>query len=159
MTQKTLARWLKIILAVVAVVGLGIYLWIVPELGNSLVERYPEFSPRFWPWLALIWTTAFPCFAALFLGWKIAGSIGVDQSFTGENARRLGLISALAAGDAILFLGGNVVLLLLNMSHPGVLIASGAVALLGLGISVACAALSHLTRKAADLREQADLTI
>ena len=93
------------------------------------------------------------------LGWKIAGSIGRDRSFSEENARRLGWVSMLAAGDAAFFFAGNVLLLFLNMSHPGVLLASLGVVFAGAAVSVTAAALSHLVKKAAILQEQSDWTI
>ena len=50
-------------------------------------------------------------------------------------------------------------LLLLNMSHPGMTLMSMLIAFFGVAVSIASAALSHLIVKAADLQEQSDLTI
>ena len=92
-------------------------------------------------------------------GWKIAGNIGNDKSFSAENAKLLKYISLAAAGDSAFFLLGNAVLLLLNMSHPGVVLASLLIVIIGVCIAVASACLSHLVGKAAALQEEADLTI
>ena len=46
----------------------------------------------------------------------------------------------------------NIVLIFLNMSHPGVLIASFVVVFVGVAVAVASAALSHLVKKAAVLQ-------
>lgn len=159
MEQKTLSIWLKCVLIGVGLCGLVVYLLALPAYGGMLRDMYPEFSNRYWPWLVFLWVTAIPCYGVLVLGWKIAGSIGKDRSFSEENARRLGWVSMLAAGDAGFFFAGNVLLLFLNMSHPGVLLASLGVVLAGAAVSVTAAALSHLVKKAAILQEQSDWTI
>ncbi|MBE5905224.1 MAG: DUF2975 domain-containing protein [Lachnospiraceae bacterium] len=47
----------------------------------------------------------------------------------------------------------------LNRSHPGVLLGSLVVDFVGIAIGVAAAALSHLVYKAAELKEENELTI
>ena len=159
MEQKNLSKWLKLILVGVALCGLVVYALIVPMYGLSLRAQYPEFSNRFWPWLCFIWLSGIPCFIALCCAWEIVTNIGRDQSFTEQNASLLKSISFLAAFDAGFFFVGNIVLLFLNMSHPGVVIASFLVEFVGIAVAVAAAALSHLVKKAAVLQEQSDLTI
>ena len=159
MEQKTLARWLKVILIGVGICGLVVYFLIIPAYGTSLVSQYPEFSGRYWPWLIFLWLTGVPCYTALVLGWKIASRIGADRSFTEDNARYLKWISWLAAGDAAFFFLGNVILLFTNNSHPGIVLFSLLIVFAGTAIAVAAAALSRLVKKAAALQEQSDLTI
>lgn len=159
MKQKTLAGWLKAILAGMAVCGLIVYAFILPAYGRSLTALYPEFENRYAPWLIFLLTTGIPCYAVLGIGWRIASNIGNDRSFTEENARLLKWISWLAAGDGAFFFAGNAALLLMNMSHPGVMLASLAVVFAGVAVAVTSAALSHLVQKAAALQEQSDLTI
>ncbi len=95
----------------------------------------------------------------LVLAWKIATNIGNDQSFSRQNARFLKWTSTLAAGDAGFFFVGNVLLLLLDLSHPGVVLASFGVVFVGVAVAVGAAALSYLVNRAAVLQEQSDLTI
>ena len=159
MEQKTLSRWLKAVLIGVGLCGLVVYALILPLYGQSLVGQNPEMAGRYWPWLIFLWATGVPCYIALVLGWRIAGNIGRDRSFSGENARLLKRVSLLAAGDTVFFFVGNVVLLFANMSHPGVVLASLLVVFAGVAVTVAAAALSHLVLKAALLQEQSDLTI
>ena len=159
MEQKALAKWLKLVLLGTGLCGLAVYLGVIPGYGLSLRSLYPEFSDRFWPWLLFIWVSGVPCYAALVLGWRIAGNIGRDASLSMANARCLRSISLLAALDAAYFFLGNLVLLFLNMSHPGVVLLSLLVVFAGAAVAVAAAALSHLERKAALLQEENDLTI
>ena len=49
--------------------------------------------------------------------------------------------------------------LLLNMNHPGILLAAFFVALVGIAIAIAAAMLSHLIRKAAKLQDESDWII
>lgn len=159
MEQKGLATWLKIILVGVGICGLVIYFVVFPSYGESLVYDYPEFSNRFWAWLIFLWISGIPCYAVLVFGWKIAANIGRDQSFSNANAKYLKWIAWLAAGDGIFFFVGNIVLLLTNMSHPGIALFSLLVVFAGVAVAVASAVLSHLVQKAAVLQEQSDLTI
>ncbi len=159
MEQTTLSRWLKAILIGVGICALAVYAGILPLYGQSLAAQYPEFSAAYWPWLVFLWLTAIPCGAALYFGWKIAANIGRDRSFSSENALYLKRIALLAVVDTVFFFIGNVVLLLMNMSHPGIVLASLIVVFLGIAATVAAAALSHLVLKAALLQEQSDLTI
>ena len=159
MEQKSLAIWLKIILVGVGICGLVVYFVVFPSYGESLVNDYPEFSNRFWPWLIFLWISGIPCYAVLLFGWKIATNIGRDQSFSNANAKYLKWIAWLAAGDGIFFFVGNIIFLFTNMSHPGVALFSLLVVLAGVAVAVASAVLSHLVQKAAVLQEQSDFTI
>lgn len=159
MEQKTLSRWLKGIIIGIGLCGLTVYATVVPALAEYMLERYPEFAAAVLSWKIFIWCSGIPCFAVLFFAWEIVSSIGADRSFTDENAKSLKWISALAAGDALFFFLGNILLLLMNMNHPGVVLASSVVVFIGIAVAVASAALSHLVKKAASLQEQSDLTI
>ncbi|MBO5049661.1 MAG: DUF2975 domain-containing protein [Oscillospiraceae bacterium] len=159
MKQKHLSNWLKLILIGIALCGLVVYALVVPIYGRILQTSYPELSNRFWPWLLFIWASGIPCYIVLYYAWRIATNIGNDQSFTKQNASLLKKISFLASLDAVFFLIGNVVLLFLNMSHPGVVIASFVIVFVGVAVAVISAALSHLVNKAALLQEQSDWTI
>lgn len=159
MDQKVLSKWLKIIILGVGLCGLVVYGLIIPDYGKSLVTQYPEFSDRFVPWLIFLLATGIPCYIALVLGWRIAGSIGQNRSFTRENAKRLSAVSRLAAGDAGFLFAGNVVLFLADMSHPGVFLGLLLIVFTGIAVAIAAACLSHLAQKAAVLQEQSDLTI
>jgi hypothetical protein len=159
MEQKTLSKWLKLILLGMGICGLAVYLVVVPSFGDSLRSQYPEFAGRYWPWLIFIWVSGIPCYAVLVLGWRIAANIGRDASFSLENARFLRSIAVLAALDAAYVFLGNLAMLFLDMSHPGVVLLSLLVVFAGAAVAVAAGALSHLVRKAALLQEENDLTI
>lgn len=159
MKQDTLSKWLKLIIAGLGICGLIVYGIIIPMLAEEMVYQYPAFANCKWPWLILIWITAIPCYAVLILGWKIAANIGADRSFSISNARLLKWISIMAATDSAIFFCGNLIYLLLNMNHPGIVLLSLLISFLGVAISVASAALSHLVMKAAELQMQSDLTI
>ena len=159
MKQKTLSRWLRVALAGAALCGVFVYAFLIPSYGGSLAAEYPEFAYCYVPWLVFLLGTAVPIVVALVLAWLIAADIGKDRSFTLKNAKRLGRISVLAAVDSAYFFAGNVVLLLLSMSHPGIALFSVAGVLVGLAFTAVAAALSHLVRKGAALQEQSDLTI
>ena len=93
MEQRTLVKWLKILVLFAAVCGLGLAGGVLPLAGQWLVESYPEFSYCFWPWLIFLWVLSAPCFMALYLAWKIFENIEKDHAFTLENAAHMGRIS------------------------------------------------------------------
>ena len=160
MSQKTLSLLLKIVLIGVALCVLAVYAWIVPELGAPLAEAGDgEFAHLYVPWLIIIELTALPVIAALVIAWMIACNIGRDRSFCRQNAKLLAVIAVLAAADGAYFFIANVVMLLLNYSHPGMLIFSMLACFAALAVCVAAAALSHLVYKAAKLQTESDLTI
>lgn len=159
MNQTTLARWLKAVILGTGICGLAVFLWLVPFVGKSILEGYPEFGGWYLPWLIFLEVSGLPCFGVLYLGWRIAGNIGEDRSFSMENACFLKRIAYCAAGDTVYFFLGNIVMWLFGMNHPGVLLASLVIDFIGIAVSVAAAGLSHLVEKAAELQEESELTI
>ncbi len=159
MKQKALSNWLKGAIICLAVFGLLVFGVVIPIYGLEIAVENPEYAHCFWPWMTLMILVALPCYAALVFGWKIAADIGRDRSFCEENARRMRWISNLAFGDVLLFFCGNTLLLVLNMSHPGVFLLALLPDMLGVAIAVCAAALSHLIYKSARLQSDADLTI
>lgn len=160
MKQTSLSKWLKFIIIGVGICGLIVYALVIPALGQAVAAaENGVFDYCYWPWLIFIWATAIPCYIALGCAWKIAVNIGADKSFSHSNAKLLQWISVLAAGDAAFFFLGNILLLLLNMNHPGIVLFSLIVVFAGVAVAVAAAVLSHLVMKAADLQEQSDWTI
>ena len=159
MKQTTISKGLKAILAVFGLCGLVVCFFILPGCGRSLAANYPEFSGRYWPWLIFLWAAGAPCYAALAQGWKISSDISKAGPFSIDNAARLKWISRIAAGDASFFLVGNMILLFANMNHPGVVLLSLCIFLIGLATAFAFAILSQLVKKAAMMQEQCELTI
>ena len=160
MDQLKLSRWIKLIIIIVGLCGLVICGVVLPVFGRNIALSYEgEFDYAFWPCLIFLWLTALPCFAALGVGWKVADNIGKDRTFTEENAKLISAIAIIAACDSAFFFIGNIVLLFFNCNHPGFVLLSWVVVLLGAAISIGFACLSHLVRKAANLQNENDLTI
>ena len=84
MEQRTLVRWLKILVIFASVCGIAICVGILPMVGKRMIEVYPEFSYCYHPWLIFLWILAVPCFIALVLAWKIFKNIEEDHSFCME---------------------------------------------------------------------------
>lgn len=160
MKQKTLSILLKIIIIGAVLCCVVVYAFVIPSLGKDLaMEGDGEFAYMYLPWYLFILGTAIPLAAAAVVAWIIASNIGRDRSFCMANAKLLAVFAILAAVDTAYFFIGNVIFVFLNMSHPGVVLFSLFICFAGIAITVASAALSHYARKAALLKEQADLTI
>lgn len=158
MSSKALSRLLFVAFLGVGVVGLLGYYGII-KLGLATVEEAPEFAYAFWPWVIFSGLFALPCFVAVYLALRISLDLGRGNAFTKVNARRLKIVSRMAIFDALYFFAGNILLLFLNMNHPGILIASLLVVFIGIVISLLAEALSRLTAGAEGLKEENDLTI
>ena len=151
--------FLLIIIILIALCGLLIYSWGLPYIGQGIISNNPEFSHWYWPWLIFLWCTGIPCYIVLYFMWKILQDVRREKAFTEDNARRFKRIAQFTVADVILFMVGNIVLLLLNMNHPGVFLCSLGIAFVGVVIAVVALAFSHLTLRAAALQKQYDLTI
>ena len=159
MTQKSLSNMLKALIIAVALCGVLVYFVALPIIGVDMARQYPEFKHCLPIYLAFFWLSAVPCYTVLVFSWKTASNIGKDQSFCAANAKNLKIISVLAAADTAFFFVGNALLLLFRLSHPSIFIFSLLVCFIGLSLTIAFAALSHLVLKASALQEQSDLTI
>jgi hypothetical protein len=159
MDQKKLSRWLKAVVLGVALCGAVVYVWILPAWGRGIAARNPEFAYCLWPWLLFLWGSALPCVWALVEAWAIFTRIGCDDSFCVQNARALKRVSFLAFADTAYFFAGQLVFLLLGMNHPGIFLLSLMIVFAGIAVTIVAAALSHLVFRAAQMREENDLTI
>lgn len=166
MGQKELSLLLKVVVVVLAVfliLALGFFL---PPLAQEVylfcAEHMSEgaaFALGKCVFPIVIVLSAVPCFASLWLGWGIFTEIGRNNSFCQENARRLRTISRLALMDTVVYIVLFAALFSLGAAHPSVVLIYGVIVLFGATMTIVCAALSHLTKKAADLKSDNDLTI
>lgn len=159
MKQKELALWLRAVVVIGWIACALLAFPIAPKLAHDAVTDIPELAYLAWPCLALFWLGLIVVAIALWYGWRIFGEIGRDNSFCRENARRLRVISWLALTDTLLCIVAILALLLLHALHPGVFLLMLLIAVIGAGLTVAAAALSHLTLKAAAIKDENDLTI
>lgn len=159
MEQRKMVKWLKFLVIFVAICGLILCAVVIPVVGRELSGMSPELGRYFKPWVTFVWVLAIPCFAALVHAWMIFSNIEKDKAFSMENAKHMEKISYLAGADTIALISGNIVLLILNINHPSVFLVFLMIGIIGIGISVAAAVLSHLIQKAANLQDENDLTI
>lgn len=159
MEQRKMVKWLKFLVIFVAICGLILCAVVIPVVGRELSGMSPELGRYFKPWVTFVWVLAIPCFAALIHAWMIFSNIEKNKAFSMENAKHMEKISYLAGADTIALISGNIVLLILNINHPSVFLVFLMIGIIGIGISVAAAVLSHLIQKAANLQDENDLTI
>jgi len=159
MKQKELSIWLRAIVAVIGLTVILLALVYVPNAGKTLVRAAPGTDWLYKPCLVYVWITVMPVMAALYLAWRIFSEIGEDNSFCAANARRLKYICYMAVLDTLLYIIAAFILAAIDQLHIGIFVIIMCVVFMGVAMSVAAAALSHLTRKAADLKSENDLTI
>ncbi len=160
MTQKTFSNLLKAVIVLAFLCCAVVYALYVPAIAQEAADNFAEFSSLYVPALLFVELTALPILAALVLAWRIADAIGQDNSFCRANASRMKAISLLALGDVVYFWVGLAVFAFGWGAASGpetilaILIGSA-----GIILSVCAGALSHLILKAAQLREENDLTV
>lgn len=158
MEQKSLSKWLKVIILGMGICGMVVFAYLIPVLGKDILTETVGMEAYYY-WMAFLWIAGIPCYGVLVLGWQIAGNIGADNSFSISTANKLKYISILAAADSGFFFAMNMLYLALGMNGPqGVLVSLLAV-FAGVVVAVAAATISHFVRKAADLQEENELTI
>ena len=156
MTRLALARRLRIILIGIALCGLLFYLILLPWL---LARILPDDGQIRMAHLILLWISGIPCYAVLVQGWRIVRNIAADRSFCEENARRLRTVSTLAAVDAAYIPLCDLILFLIGGAEGIMLLLSVIIVFVGIAVSTAAAALSHVVLRAAELQELSDLTV
>lgn len=159
MKQSNLSAWLKTVAVIVGIMGLLLFFLIFPISGHDIAEQNPDIAFMYWPCMIYLWIMAVPCYVALWQFWRIAVEIGRDNSFCHANVIALEIIGRMSLLDTILLFSGSAVIFIIKALTPAVLLAIVFICILGIAMSVLCAALSHLVEKAASLKEENDLTI
>ena len=110
MSQKSIAKILKVFCLVVAVVGAFFFLIYAPLLVDELAFMFPEAAYLKWPGLVGIWIIAMLCYAVLGNFWMICVRIGEDNSFCNENAACMKRMGILSFGVGVLLTGAMIFL-------------------------------------------------
>lgn len=159
MKQKELAKWLKLIVIIIALVGIIVFSKLIPDMAYSIGATDPEYGFLYYPVLIYVWISAIPFYYALFLVWKMCDDIQDNQSYSVNNIKRLKRISQLSLLEAIYYGLFPVFLGLFGAGHPGLLVIVVAIILICLAFSIVAAILSHLASKAHELEEENRLVV
>lgn len=160
MSQKEMARYLKMITVGIGILFLLFVLWFLP---SSLRQILPEMMGRafYIGSCIFILVTAVPCLICLCMFWGVCVRIGQDRSFSRENAQALKRMSQWMMVDTILYAGLLAACFLLGWYQRmgSMIFAVVLILFLCIALSVVCAVLSHLVYKASRIQEEQDLTI
>ncbi len=142
-----------------ALLGLLFFVVGFPEIEKSIIEIAPEIYYLYKPWLIFAWTCAVPYFIILFFAWKISDNIGREKAFSHENEILFRKIYITTAIGTAYFLLVNLIFLLLNVSHPGIMITAVFIVFAGSAFAFCAKVLGKMCSIAATLKEQNELTI
>jgi hypothetical protein len=159
MRQKELSVWLKLIIVICGFFGLLLCIYFSPEIGKNILLNSEDLKILYNPFITFIWITGIPFFIALVLGWQICSDIGSDQAFSVKNANKLKIISILSMIEGVLYVGALLYIFVVGSYHTYVLIFLLLVLFFSVVISVFTSMLSHLVRKASEIKQDNDLTI
>lgn len=152
-------KFCMFLICCMAMIGLVIYIFVIPRVGQGLVEYLPEYEHAYLPWLIFLWCTGIPCYGVLYEVWKVCENLYLSRFFEKENAQRMHRVSLMAKIDTIFLLIGNLVLLLFNINHVSIIILFVLVAFVGVFISTVAEIMSKYIIDASSLKEEAELTI
>ena len=159
MSSKTLSNLVRTaVIAVTLCVAAGCF-YVLPLYGTNLALKYPALAHCYYPWLFFLWISSAPCLAILVIIWIVSKAIKQEQVFTITTARLVKISAVILFSYICFFFAGNTVFLLLNMSHPLVLLISIFINVFGVSLAVLAAVLSRYLTKAAKLQEEVDSTI
>ncbi len=147
-----MANLLRVVILLLVGCGLFVHIWLIPNVWQNVFVATRE-------WLVLAAAAILPCYGAMVMAWMIAGSIAKENEFSHKNAALFKWIALLAVADSGIFLAASAVLFVLERALIWNLLASVPLAAAGICIAICAAVLSRLVDKAADLRDEADLTI
>lgn len=159
MSQENIAKVLKLFCIFVAVVGAFFFFLYAPLLVDDLAIMYPEAAYLKWPGLVGIWLIAMLCYAVLYNFWLICIRIGDDNSFCNENADGMKRMGVLSFSVAVLLTGAMIFLGCSGFLGIAYFVVYFFLMCVVCGVGVLCLALSALIRRAAQLKEENDLTI
>lgn len=158
-SRKVLAGALKVVVifvfAVLIFAGLGPVRWFAAYIAG-IEPRLAPFAPQ------AVWyvNVGFvPVYLALILAWRVFSAIGRDESFSMKNAKRLRGAAVLSLVEAAYLMGGLFWFGSWKANSPFSGLCFLGLILLGLSAAVVCYALAQLIRQAAQLKEEADLTV
>lgn len=157
MKRVALVHTLKGVVIFLAVLAAIFYGFVFPQLIRDIGAV--EFTWLVKPATVAVSLSAIPIAAALVLFWRICTEIGRDNSFCHKNAGRLSGIGFCALADTAYCVVGTVTIFMITGGHPGVFLVAATAIFIGLAIALAAFLLSHLVLKAAELKDEHDLTI
>lgn len=159
MKQSEMVKRLKLLIIFTALIGAVFLFVIVPKIGAAIAQSNSRFEYLLKPGIFLIWLTAVPVYISLYKVWKICGEISENNSFSEINAKYLSEISGLSVLDGAAYFVLIMLLLITNHIDVIVIICLLVAVFIAFFVAVVTAMLSHLTKKASQLKRENDLTI
>ena len=160
MSQKELAKWLKVIVIIIAILSCLVFTVFVSSSIEIVVNDDPVFIPIIIPFKIYVWISAIPFYYALVLVWKICTDIGNDDSYSLGNIFRLKVISYLSVAECIYYAFFPIFMLVVfNAAQPGFMIIIFTIMIVCLAFGFLSALLSRLAQKAHDYKTDSEVVI
>ncbi len=161
MDKKMIAYLLKLVTVLVFIVFLFAGLYLVPVYMRFMQHYVPSIGPVFIGVLVYINLSFVPVYLCLVMAWQVFTTIAKDTAFCLENGTRLLRAAWLALADVVMVVGFYLFMRLgfANLINPFFLFLTLGFIVLGLSAAIVCFALSKLVTQAAELKQEADLTI
>ncbi len=150
MKPRTLGALLRVACVLAGLMGAVVLCFLFKDAGGG---REVYYVGRALPWLSI------PCWAALILFWRVAGNIGRDRSFCGENVRLMRAIAILAFLTSAAMGVVGVVFLAAQLVGLRIFCYLVCIVVLGICLGAASLALSVLVDRARAIQEENDFTV
>ena len=160
MSQKELARILKIIIVIVVFISVPCFIFVIPEMVKEVVAGDPEFIDIIRPFCIYVWISAVPFYYAILQTWFICHDIGRDNSYSLENVRRLKTITYLALFEAVYYGFFPIYMsAIYEAGQPSFVILCFLIVLASIAIAVLASILSRLAQKAREYKVDSELAV
>ena len=161
MEKKVITVLLKAVVVLIFAVFLFVGTYILPVYMRFFQQYVPEFSSIFVGVLLYINLAFVPVYTCLGLAWRVFSSIGKDDTFSQQNAKRLRTASWLALVDVVMVAAFYLFMQIRYswLINHFFMLTSVCVFFVGLSASIVCFALSKLVEQAAELKQEVDLTV
>ncbi len=146
-------------LAIIFIVLVAIACIVVTFQAVKDVSHFPEIKEYVYPWLAIGYTVSFMIVWGILDVLKLMNNLVAGKIFTFDNANLIKVIDKKLVATLIFTIIANVVMLLLDITHPSLMILWFGFILFILAAHIIVKPLSLLVEKSAELQIEMELTI
>ncbi len=161
MSHSYIAKVLKIMVVIMALLGLGMYGYVIPAIGNHLYENGTLPAQQLVSlWTLLYDTTAIPCYFVLIKVWMVAKNFEMDKIFYKENVKHFNHIYTATLFDIVYFAVLGIGFYIGNFDRDiYMVIIKCIICFIGFAFGFVVKVIGAMIEKAAELKEENDLTI
>lgn len=153
--------FLKIAVILIGMPVLALCIFVVPELGNYVVELYPDRAYMKYLLLIDLYVAAIPFYFALYQAFKLLSYIDKNKAFSALSIKALKTIKYCALTISMLYVVGMPLFFLIGDKDdaPGFIVIGLVIIFASMVIAVFAAVLQKLLQEAIEIKSENDLIV